>query len=84
MMSKLKVVLEFLNSLERDDVGDAWVDGKKIKEKTGLSEIDINDVIGIADNPSYVKVRKYLGTAPYKFGHVTITAEGCLWLETTS
>lgn len=83
-MSKLKVVLEFLDSLERDDVGDAWVDGKKIKEKTGLSEIDINDVIGIADNRGYVEVQKSMGTAPYKFSHVTITAEGRLWLETTS
>lgn len=51
------------------------------QDKTGLSPADINDAVEIAENRGYVQVIRFLGTAPFNFGQVTITAEGRLYLE---
>ncbi len=85
MIDSMRTVLNFLASLERDETGDAWINGNDIHEglkgRTDIIPGDINDSINLAENRGYVKVLKTLGTAPYKFHSATITAEGRLWLE---
>ena len=80
-MSKVKQVLEFLASRERNVSGEAWTTGVEIQEGTEMIPADINDAVEIAENRVFVEVLKALGTAPFKFHSVTITAEGRLWLE---
>mgnify|MGYP006910750972 CR=1 FL=1 len=80
-MSKVKLVLEFLASRERNEIGQAWTTGKEIQDGTDMIPADINDAIEIAENRGFLEVLKTLGTAPFKFHSVTITAEGRLWLE---
>lgn len=84
-MSKVKQVLELLASQERNESGQAWTTGKEIHERsrgrTDIIPADINDAIEIAENRGFVEVLKALGTSPFTFQSVTITAEGRLWLE---
>ena len=81
-MNNLRVVLEFLASVTRNSSGDAWATGNVISNGTNLSPPDINDAISIAKSHEYVEVLKTLGTAPYDFQVVQITAQGRLWLNT--
>jgi predicted transcriptional regulator len=80
-MSRVKIIIEFLSGLSRDQVGDAWTTGTEILKGCNFSAADINDAIEVAENRGWVKTRKYLGTTPYKFGGATITPEGRLFLE---
>jgi len=85
MLVKLKILLEYLNGVKRDDWGDAWVDGEKITDKTGLSLIEINDMTRLAWHRKLVDVgtnSALQSSKGYKFFRVQITVEGRLWLET--
>lgn len=55
--------------------------GDKIALNTGLSPDEINEAIEILENNGYVELRKYLGTAPFRFGHASITAHGRFAVE---
>ena len=81
MMSNVRKILEFLATRERNEIGEAWTTGNEIREETGIIPADINDAIEIAENREFVEVLKTLGTAPFKFHSVTITAEGRFSLE---
>jgi hypothetical protein len=51
-------------------------DGKNIVEYTGLSPNDINDAIEYLDERGLVERFNYLGTSPFKFGHVYLNSRG--------
>ncbi len=85
MLVTLKILLEYLNGVKRNDWGDAWVDGEKITDETGLSLIDINDMTKLASIRNLVDLGYSLATetsSSYHFFRVQITVEGRLWLET--
>lgn len=69
-------ILGYLAGTPRDDVGYAWVFNKKLQEATGLSPMEINDAVTILDESGFVELLRYLGTAPFIFGQVTITPRG--------
>ncbi|MFT5180953.1 MAG: hypothetical protein ACI8S3_000830 [Alphaproteobacteria bacterium] len=70
------VVIEFLANRERDKSGSAYVRGKSLEEGTGLSPADINDAVDVLVESGLADWRQWLGTAPYRFGEVSITARG--------
>jgi len=69
-------ILRVLAEAPRDDVGYAWVSGKKLQEATGLSPAEINDAVVVLSESGIVELFRYLGTAPFVFGQVTITPRG--------
>jgi len=71
-----KRLLEILVSVETDETGEAWVSGTQLHESSDLSSSEINDAIVILRERGLVEWRQYLGTAPYRFGVVTITPRG--------
>ena len=74
-------LLEFLVAQKRDDLGYAWVVNDNVQAGLGLSPAVVNDEVKLAESRGYVNVRKEIGTPPFTFHSVTITAEGRLWLE---
>ena len=52
------------------------LDGATLTEITSLSVNDINDAVALLERSGYVEWRRYIGTAPYTFGHVWITPVG--------
>ncbi len=52
------------------------VEGSTLHEITGLPPHDINDAIALLERSGYAEWRRYIGTAPYTFGHVWITPVG--------
>lgn len=51
-------------------------DGNDLAEYTGLTPNDINDAIEFLDDRSLLERYNYLGTSPYKFGHVYLNSRG--------
>ena len=78
MMSNMKVVLKFLGKQERKAVGEDWIAIGEIKKGTGLSIIEISDVVELAEGKNLAKPR---GTINTPISDVRITAMGRLWLE---
>ncbi len=83
MRTRVRMILKFLASLERDKTGKAWTTGPEIKAKADLDMLieDINDAIELAEKRGFVEWIQALYTSPYYFARVTITAEGRLWIE---
>ena len=52
------------------------LDGATLTEITSLSVNDINDAVALLERSGFVEWRRYLGTAPYTFGHIWITPVG--------
>lgn len=50
--------------------------GAEIAEATGLAASEINDAVTILEENGYAERMRFLGTAPFQFGYVTITARG--------
>lgn len=52
------------------------MEGATLHEITGLPPHEINDAIALLERSGYAEWRRYIGTAPYTFGHVWITPIG--------
>jgi len=83
LVENVKKTLEALAGFEQDEMGDAWVSGEQLQGLTGLSPSEINNAVSILRDKGLVEWRQYLGTAPFKFGHVSITARGRFEREQT-
>lgn len=77
----MKTVLEALAKAKRDEAGEAWTSGKELQKTSGLSPANINDAVKILKDKGLVETLESLGTAPFNFQIVTITAHGRLELE---
>jgi hypothetical protein len=55
--------------------------GDEIAQQTNLDPDEINDAIEILESNGVVDLRKYLGTAPFRFGHAAITSHGRFAVE---
>lgn len=80
---KLLLTLETLNKVDRDRTGDAWISAEELRKRTKLTPQDINDAVSILRDRGNVEWQQFLGTAPFKFGLVTITSRGRYELEHT-
>jgi Protein kinase domain len=52
------------------------LDGDRIVVATQLDADRINDAVALLDDSGYVEVHRYIGTAPFDFGDVELTARG--------
>jgi len=68
----MKKVLIALNEANRD----TWIDNKQLEQKTELSIENLNDAVELLESKSLVKSLQILGTAPYKFKSIKLTASG--------
>lgn len=74
-------VLKVLADQSRSVSGEAWTSGKELKKATGLSPAEINDAVELLEARGLVETLQTIGTAPYRFQTVTITASGRYELE---
>jgi len=51
-------------------------EGEQIKQIVGLNPEDINDAVAYLEDLGAIDVLKWLGTAPYRFGAVTVNSRG--------
>ena len=58
--------------------------GPAIAEGTGLQPSEINDAVTILVDNGYAEMQRFLGTAPWTFGYVYITARGRVEYERIS
>ena len=66
--------VKILTTLIEREVKEAQ--GKQIEQMTGLSPEDINDAVDYLEDLGSVEVIKWLGTAPYNFGAITVNSRG--------
>ena len=71
--TKLLLLLDKMRATRPDQ---PEVEGWALQEMTGLPPHEINDAIALLESSGYTEWRRYLGTAPYTFGHVWITPVG--------
>ena len=62
--------------LDTKAIGGNYINGYKLQRTTSLSPEDINDAVTLLEQSGLVEWRRYLGTAPFVFGHVKITPRG--------
>lgn len=74
-------ILKVLSEARQDESGQAWVSGLQIREHTGLSPSEINDAIDLLVAQGLVEWLQTLGTAPFRFATVNITARGKYEIE---
>lgn len=65
-------ILEFLYRADPE----SQLDGAAVAEGTGLTPQQINDAVTILVENGYAEWLRFLGTRPYAFGNVEITARG--------
>ena len=75
--SDIATTLSALAEFKRDQ----FVAAEDVDKATGLSVGELNDAVKILEDNGYVDVIRTMGTAPYDFRHVTITAAGRYQLE---
>ncbi len=79
-----KVILKLLSKW-RDEKGETnYFKGDEIADETGLSSTEINDAVTILAEAGYLKWRRALGTAPYRFAYTQITPKGRYLVERIS
>lgn len=61
--------------------GHCSFENKHIQELTGFDLPQLHDVIELMEQSGYIEVERYLGTHPYDFGSVSLTARGRLEAE---
>lgn len=74
-------VLAVLAEIERNEVGNAWVEAEDLDAELEFDPPEINDVVELLVHSGYAEWQRYMGTAPYKFGRVQITPAGRFELE---
>ena len=72
----MKKVLDALAKAKRDEMGSAYVNGAWLQKETGLSPADINDAVEILQQQGLIEWMQWMGTAPFVFGQIQITAKG--------
>lgn len=73
---RLWLVLGHLHSADRDEMGDAWLDGPELCEASGFEPAEINDAVSVLVDYGYAEWIRAMGTAPYVFARVQLTAPG--------
>ena len=68
----MKKVLIALNEANRN----SWIDNKQLEQKAELSVENLNNAVELLESKCLVKSLQILGTAPYKFKSVKLTASG--------
>jgi len=85
MNESIQLVLRTLAERSRDNAGYSWTSGQEVQNSTGLSAAEVNDVVTVLEESGMVEVLRYLGTAPFLFGQVSITSRGRYeWQRTAS
>jgi hypothetical protein len=74
IQNSANVLLAHLYGLPREPSG--FVEGAEIAAATPLEVAEINDAVAILERAGYIETQNYLGTHPYEFGRVAITALG--------
>ncbi len=69
-------IMKVLALRPRDARGDGWASGQELQNATELSPNDINDAVILLKDGGIVELEKQLGTAPFRFHAVTLTARG--------
>lgn len=69
-------ILDFLYRRQKEVKDEIYVSGEEIRKATGLSESQINDAVELLHESGLVEWYQTLGTAPYMFNLVLITARG--------
>src|SRR3972149_2453207 len=69
-------VLEALVNVPQKEGGYQYVSGEELSKLTGLSPNDLNDAVTILVTSGYLEWQRTLGTAPYDFRYVILTALG--------
>jgi len=77
-------LLNVMALLPRDEMGRSEADGATLQEFSGLSPAEINDGAALLVQSGYAEWRRYLGTAPFTFGVLSITPLGRHEHERTS
>ena len=77
----VQLVLRVLAEKPRDADGYSWISGQELQDSTKLSPAEINDAVTILGESGMVELMRYLGTAPFVFGEVSITSRGRYELE---
>jgi len=81
----IQTVLRTLAERPRDQGGYSWTSGEELQAATHLFPPEINDAVAILEESGLVEVMRYLGTAPFRFGGVSITSRGRYeWQRTSS
>jgi len=70
------IILTTLVNQQPDRMGQHSLPAKELQEATKLSPAEINDAISILEDSGYVETLKALGSAPFLFVVVTLTARG--------
>lgn len=70
------IILRCLNKIDLETEGRARPDGKRIQQETNLNPSQINDAIELLQHSGLVEWYLSLGTTPYDFAMVGITARG--------
>jgi len=69
-------MLQYLYQIAIKSEGETWVSGDDVHKATNLGPSQINDAIELLQNSGLVECFTALGTAPYNFESVKITAKG--------
>jgi len=69
-------ILKFLYDREKTFKDHIYVEAKDVKDGTGLTETEVNDAVELLHESGLVERLQTLGTAPYNFNSVLITARG--------
>ena len=69
-------ILKFLYERQKELEDEIYVDAEDVKNGTGLTAVQTNDAIELLHESGLVERLQTLGTAPYNFKSVLITARG--------
>lgn len=72
----LVALADFGPSDDDDERGRQSLEGDELVTMTGISANRVNDAVEVLDGRGLVETRRYMGTAPYDFGGVELTARG--------
>ena len=69
-------ILKFLYERQKEVRDDVYVDAEHVKKGTGLTVMQVNDAVELLHESKLVERLQTMGTAPYRFSSVLITARG--------
>ncbi len=76
MEESMQVVLEALVKMPREEGGYPYVSNKELQELTGLTPAELNDAVTMLVDLGHLEWLRTMGTAPYNFSAVELTALG--------
>lgn len=69
-------ILKFLYERQKELGDDVYVGAEDVKNGTGLTVVQVNDAVDLLHESKLVERLQTMGTAPYRFNSVLITARG--------